>query len=326
MNNSLIALLSFACTLAPLTMAYEAPLDSPLLSAHVKTTKNGVSCTDWIHTGIKAADLKERELSHGIITDVGESQLRIYFPANWQPQDKRTALCIFPGGGYVIQAVENEGCVVAQWAAENGMVAVVVKYRVSEKNDSVGKFPGPLTDARHALRYVRQNALALGISPNRIGVMGFSAGAHLAAMASTLWEKALPEEKGDPLQNVSARPDFAMLIYPVITMIPQITHLGTRYKILGKGPSPQTEELCSVERQVTAKTPPIFLVQAQDDFVSCKNSQLMERACLEKGVPVCFKLYPKGGHGYGLEKRGQPTDQWTEDAKQWLQDRQLLPR
>ena len=163
----------------------------------------------------------------------GEAQVLLHFPAGWKPQDKRTALCIFPGGGYSIQAIEKEGCRIAGWAAEHGMVGVVVKYRVSGTNNAVGRFPGPLLDARQALRTVRENASSLGIDPLRIGVMGFSAGGHLAAMASTLWNRTLPEEAENPLKNISSRPDFSMLIYPVISMAPHTTHGGTRNKNIG---------------------------------------------------------------------------------------------
>lgn len=155
--------------------------------------------------------------------------------------------------------------------------------------------------------------------------MGFSAGGHLAAMAATLWTKSLPEEADNPLRSVSARPDFAMLIYPVITMVPKDTHPGTRNKIIGSKPDPSLEELCSAERQVTPNTPPVFLVHAQDDGVASANSKLMEKACRDKGVPVTLRLYSRGGHGYGMEKRGNPTDQWPEDAEKWLFEREILP-
>ena len=205
------------------------------------------------------------------------------------------------------------------------MVGVIVKYRVSGTNNAVGRFPGPLLDARQALRIVRKNASSLGIDPLRIGVMGFSAGGHLAAMASTLWNRTLPEEAENPLKNISSRPDFSMLIYPVISMAPHTTHGGTRNKILGPHPSPALEEMCSAERQVTEQTPPVFLVHALDDGVSCANSRLMEQACRNKGVPVSLNLYPTGGHGYGMEKRGHPTDQWPEAAEQWLREQGFLP-
>ena len=195
-----------------------------MLEALQPPAEHGAFHSGWISLGLKAADLEEKQVSPGHITDVGEAQMQLYFPAGWKPQDRRAALCIFPGGGYAIQAIEKEGGHIARWAAEHGMVGVVVKYRVSGSNDAVGRFPGPLLDARQALRVTRRHASALGVDPHRIGVMGFSAGGHLAAMASTLWNRPLPEEAENPLKSVSARPDFSLLIYPVITMDPKTTH------------------------------------------------------------------------------------------------------
>ena len=229
--------------------------------------------TGWIPLGLKAADMQEKQVAPGHITDVGEAQLQFHFPAGWRPQDKRPALCIFPGGGYILMAIDKE----------------------------------------------------LGVDPGKIGVMGFSAGGHLASMAATLWNKALPEEADNPLNSVSSRPDFAMLIYPVVTMDPKETHQGTRRKIMGAKPDPALEELCSAERQVTPNTPPVFLVHAQDDGVASANSKFMEKACRDKGVSVTLRLYSRGGHGYGMEKRGNPTDQWPEDAEKWLSEREILP-
>ena len=281
--------------------------------------------SNWIPLELKGADMQEKYIDSTRVTDVGKAQMQFYFPAAWRSRDKRPALCIFPGGGYALMAIDKEGVHIARWAAEHGMVGVVVKYRVSQKNNAIGKFPGPLLDARQALRLTRKHAGELGVDPGKIGVMGFSAGGHLAAMAATLWTKSLPEEADNPLRSVSARPDFAMLIYPVITMVPKDTHPGTRNKIIGSKPDPSLEELCSAERQVTPNTPPVFLVHAQDDGVASANSKLMEKACRDKGVPVTLRLYSRGGHGYGMEKRGNPTDQWPEDAEKWLFEREILP-
>lgn len=198
-----------------------APFEPSVLEALQPPAEHGAFHSGWISLGLKAAALKEKQVSPGHITDVGEAQMQLYFPAGWKPQDRRAALCIFPGGGYALQAIEKEGGHIARWAAEHGMVGVVVKYRVSGSNDAVGRFPGPLLDARQALRVTRRHASALGVDPHRIGVMGFSAGGHLAAMASTLWNRPLPEEAENPLKSVSARPDFSLLIYPVITMDPK---------------------------------------------------------------------------------------------------------
>ena len=169
--------LTFACA-----SAGAAPPEPSALGAFCPPSEGKAFHSGWISLGLKAADLKEKQASAGHITDVGEAQIQLHFPAGWSPQDRRTALCIFPGGGYAIQAIEKEGSRIADWAAEHGMVGVVVKYRVSGTSNALGKFPGPLLDARQALRTVRKNASSLGIDPLRIGVMGFSAGGHLAAI------------------------------------------------------------------------------------------------------------------------------------------------
>lgn len=309
--------------LAPVP-AGAAPLEPSALKAIKAPAGHGMFSSGWISLGLKAADIQEKQVSPGHITDVGEAAVQFHFPAGWKPQDRRAALCIFPGGAYALQALEKEGAQIAHWAAQHGMVGVVVKYRVSEGNHAVGKFPGPLLDARQALRVTRRHASSLGIDPHRIGVMGFSAGGHLAAMVSTLWNRPFPEEAENPLRSVSARPDFSMLIYPVITMVLGTTHGGTRNKILGSDPAPALTELCSAERQVTPETPPVFLVHALDDGVASANSRLMEQACREKGVPANLHFYPTGGHGYGMEKRGQPTDEWPKAAEKWLLKRGIL--
>lgn len=281
--------------------------------------------TDWMPLGNAVADLEEKVISPGHITDVGTPQIRFFFPSGWKKTDDRPALCIFPGGAYFIQAIDKEGNHIAQWAADHGMVGIVVKYRVSSNNNTMGRFPGPLLDARQAVRLTRFHAGELGINPEKIGVIGFSAGGHLASMTATLWNKSLPEEQDNPLRQISARPDFAMLIYPVITMNPDLTHSGTSSKILGPHADAALIDLCSTERQVNKQSPPMFLTQTKDDGVSCKNSELMEQACLKQGVPAQRVLYETGGHGYGMEKRGQPSDQWPSAAEQWLQERGILP-
>ncbi len=267
--------------------------------------------------------MTEKLVSPDHITNVGKAQIRFFLPKEWTGADKRSALLIFPGGGYSIQSIEKEGINIALWATQRDMVGVVVKYRVSSVENETGKFPGPLLDARKAMRLTRHSAEKLGIDPKKIGVIGFSAGAHLAGMTATLWDEALPQEEKDPLKNVPARPDFAMLIYPVASMEKGVTHGGTRFKILGANPTQEEADRCSVEKQVTKDTPPVFLVHAKDDGVSCKNSLLMEQACKDKGVPVELHLYEKGGHGYGMEQRGTPTDAWPTAAEQWLKKRGL---
>lgn len=286
------------------------------------------SASPWLDLGTAPYDAKEGakelDLGNGDVTEVSRPQMQIFFPRDWRASDRRPVLCCFPGGGYAMEALRKEGTRVARWAAERGMIGIAVKYRVSRRQGP-GIFPGPLIDARRCLRLVRRHADAWGADPSRVGVIGFSAGGHLAAMAATLWKLKFEEERRDALREISCRPDFAMMIYPVISMDPAMTHWGTRNQILGSSPEPERELLCSAEKQVTRQTPPVFMAQSLDDAVSCSNSEVMERACREKGVPVRRILYEKGGHGYGMERRGNPTDAWPLEAEKWLRASGWMP-
>lgn len=291
----------------------------------ISSIDNNLFAENWTPLFTELQDKnKEHFISPDLITDVFCPQIKIFYPKGWQKTDNRPLLCVFPGGGYSIESLAQEGAHVAQWANTLGMVAAVVKYRVSQQNYEIGQFPGPLLDTRRALRTCRKNAKSLGINPNKIGIIGFSAGGHLAAMTATLWGKKLNEEKNDPFLTISARPDFALLIYPVITMQDQLTHSGTQLRILGKTPTPELKELCSTEKQVTSATPPIFLAQSQKDtVVSCKNSEIMEQACKAHQVDVKLILYTEGEHGRGIEKQNKPLDAWPQDAAKWLQSHQF---
>lgn len=286
------------------------------------------SPSPWLELGRAScethAETPERHTDKGDVFEVSRPQMQIFFPKDWKRSDARAVLCCFPGGGYAKEALRKEGISIAQWAAERGMIGVVLKYRVSERRGP-GIFPGPLLDARRCLRLVRQKAAIWGADPNRIGVIGFSAGGHLAAMSATLWNLKLEEERKDALRRISCRPDLAMLIYPVISMNPAITHWGTRNQILGDSPEQERVLLCSAEKQVARRTPPVFMVQSQDDTVSCRNSEIMEQACRENKVPVRRVVYDKGGHGYGMEKRGNPTDAWPLEAEHWLRASGWMP-
>lgn len=240
----------------------------------------------------------------------------------WEPKEKsdkpRPALCVFPGGGYGILAIEKEGVKIAQWAADNGMVGIVVKYRVSDQGKDNLRLPVPLIEARRAIRTVRHNAGEWGIDPAKIGVIGFSAGGHLAAMTATTWDKPLDQETDEAVDKESARPDFAMLIYPVISLDQPYGHAGTKYGILKDDDSAENLAFCCPCRQISEETPPLFLSHSFDDPVSCFNTLDMARAAAEKRVVTEVHLVTKGGHGYGMEKRNQPTDSWPERAREWL--------
>ncbi len=276
---------------------------------------------EWTPLFASVADQgTEHQISPGHISGTMCPKFQMFYPEGWKAGDKRPMLVVFPGGGYGILAIEKEGTKIAQWANGLGMVAAVVKYRVTDRDSSdFTRFPGPLRDARQALRLVRRDASRLGVDPSKIGVIGFSAGGHLASMMATMWDEKLDGETSEGLDAIPCRPDFAMMIYPVISMEDGVVHEGSRYNLFGANISPEQKVRYSTDKRVTEKTPPLFLEQSKDDGVSCRNSELMELAAKAHGVDVTRVLYERGGHGYGMEVRNQPTDAWPKEAAKWLE-------
>jgi acetyl esterase/lipase len=230
------------------------------------------------------------------------------------------AVVVFPGGGYAGQAIDKEGHFVAQWFADRGVVAMVVPYRCGGGKHS---HPVPLADARRAVRLVRSRASEWGVDPAKIGVMGFSAGGHLAATASTLFDLPL-EGIEDSLAEVSARPDFSILVYPVISMRPDVTHSGSGRNLLGESPDEALVAQMSADEQVTAKTPPALIIHSIDDgAVPVANARRYYDACRKHGVPVEMHLYETGGHGYGMWATEGSVATWPEVLEGWLAGRGL---
>ncbi|MEO8721577.1 MAG: alpha/beta hydrolase [Ginsengibacter sp.] len=233
---------------------------------------------------------------------------------------KNTAVIICPGGGYGILAYNLEGTEVAKIFNSWGLTAIVLKYRLPDDNIMKNKSVGPLQDVQRALQYVRENSIQLNINPQKIGVMGFSAGGHLAATASTHFEKSyIPNP-----ENISLRPDFSILAYPVITFNDSLTHLGSRENLIGKNPSQEMIDNFSNELQVTKESPPAFLVLAGDDnAVNPKNSVLYYESLLKNNVPAELHIYQNGGHGFGTHNR-TTKDDWMQVLKHWLQHNHFL--
>jgi len=224
-----------------------------------------------------------------------------------------TAVIICPGGGYAYEAWEKEGVEPARWLNGLGVTAFVLKYRVKEYGH-----PAPLRDVLRAVRLVRSRAAEFGVRPDRIGVLGFSAGGHLAASAGTLFD-ALEGRTGAALDAVSARPDFLVLIYPVITMKTPLAHAGSRQNLLGANPGDEQVEHLSLEQQVTARTPPAFLVTTfEDATVPAENSVAFFEAMRLAGVPAELHAFEKGGHGFGLRPGAGPASGWPALCEQWL--------
>ncbi len=257
----------------------------------------------------------ETKDKRGAISDVEVPQYQVH-PAD---PARRTgaAVVVFPGGGYRMNVIGKEGHDVAGWLVEQGITAIVVKYRVSEHPGMGYGFPVPLLDARRAIRTVRSRAEEWGIDPGKVGVMGFSAGGHLASLAATRSADTFPQYEGkDAVDAFNARPDFAILVYPVISM-QEITHPGSRERLLGKDATPEMLAEYSTENSVDVNTPPVFLVTTADDMVDCRNSLRFAMACKERNVPVTLHLFETGGHGYGMPGRGA-TVGWAELLREWL--------
>lgn len=225
-----------------------------------------------------------------------------------------TAVVVFPGGGYGHLAMDHEGEQVARWLNSLGVAAFVVQYRLGPKY----RHPTMLHDAQRAIRTVRAGAARWGLSPERIGVIGFSAGGHLASTTGTHFDQGL-EDGSDAIDRAPSRPDFMMLIYPVITMQDAYTHRGSKNNLLGDRPEGALAWLLSNEKQVGPETPPTFLVHTTDDAaVPVENSLLFYQALRTAGVPVEMHVYETGPHGFGLAPQNPVLSTWPQRAETWM--------
>lgn len=249
-------------------------------------------------------------------TEAVDVPLTLFRPA----ADKATgaAVVICPGGAYAVLALEPEGFGIARWLSQHGIAALVLQYRMPAQRSFV-----PLLDAQRAIRTVRANAKSWGIDPARIGILGFSAGGHLASTAGTHFDAGDPNA-ADPVDRVSCRPDFMILIYPVITM-GEKTNVGSKVNLLGQNPKPEMIELFSNEKQVTDKTPPAFIAHAQDDTgVVPDNSQMFYDALKAHHVAAEYLRLPYGNHGLNGYK-GPMWDAWQEGSLAWLKGLKIVP-
>jgi acetyl esterase/lipase len=272
--------------------------------------------------GLKGVQIPEDSQKTGGITrvkDITQPAVYVYLPEN-KTSDASVIIC--PGGGYGILAIDHEGYEIAQWFTDRGVTAFVLKNRLPQDELFENAEIRPLQDAQQAFRIIRKDAAKYGISPDKIGIMGFSAGGHLASTASTHFNKQVGEIT-DP--TISVRPDFSLLIYPVITFDKVNTHSGTRDNLVGLNPTAEQIELYSNELHVTAGTPPTFLISTTDDGVSPENSILYFEACRENKIPVEMHIYEKGGHGYALKKKGLgPVETWPDRMEDWMRERKLM--
>ncbi|SDL43416.1 Acetyl esterase/lipase [Catalinimonas alkaloidigena] len=256
-----------------------------------------------------------------------QPNLTVFLP----PADRATgaAVVVCPGGGYHHLAMEKEGFHVAEWLNSLGVAAFVLKYRLGSDEAGGYRHPAMLQDAQRAIRTVRRRAKEYSIDPKRVGIMGFSAGGHLAATAGTHYDAGNADAK-DRIERLSSRPDFMVLIYPVITLEQSFTHAGSRHYLLGDHPEASLVHSLSNETQVDSLTPPAFLVHANDDqSVPPQNSVYFYLALKEAGVSAELHLYDHGGHGFGMAdgasySTGQTLNDpmlhsWTRRCADWLQ-------
>lgn len=233
------------------------------------------------------------------------------------------AIVVCPGGGYGGLAMDHEGKQVAEWLNGFGVAAFVLKYR--HRGTGYGH-PAPMLDVQRAIRLVRSRGTAWNVKPDRIGVLGFSAGGHLASTAATHFDDG-DREAADPADRVSCRPDFAVLVYPVISFVEPYTHKGSRKNLLGEDPDPELVEKFSNERQVTPQTPPTFLVHTNEDGgVPVENSLAFYAAMRKAKVPGELHVFEKGPHGFGLGKPDMAASVWPKLCEEWLRGRKLLEK
>jgi acetyl esterase/lipase len=266
---------------------------------------------------------ENREASHTegilIVSKVSVPTLTMYKPQS--NGGATTAVIICPGGGYSVLAAGHEGSDVAKVLNDWGITAFVLKYRLPDDSIMIDKSIGPLQDAQRAIQLVRENAAKWNIDKAKIGIMGFSAGGHLASTASTHFSKAVIENP----KGTSLRPDFSILIYPVISFTDSIGHIGSRNNLIGQNPPDARIVDYSNELQVNSQTPPAFLVHSKDDdVVKVANSVHYFEALKKNHVNGEIRLYDRGGHGYGMNN---PTtkDPWMDHLKAWMQQRHYLP-
>ncbi|TFW34931.1 alpha/beta hydrolase [Massilia horti] len=266
--------------------------------------------------GAKPALGPER-FENGRVSNISEPTITVYGPA--VDRQNGTAVIICPGGGYVRESFQREGEQYATWLSTLGVTSFVLKYRLQEFGH-----PAPLQDVLRAVRLVRSKAAEFHVRADRIGVMGSSAGGHLAATAGTLFDNPLGRT-GAQLDAVSARPDFLMLMYPVITMDGPAVHTGSRKALIGGAPSAETVQLMSVEKQVTKDTPPTLLIHTQEDkSVPVENSIMFYQALTRAAVPAEMYLFEHGAHGMGMKPGLGTASNWPRRAEEWLRERGLL--
>lgn len=257
--------------------------------------------------GAKASKKTESK-SDGMFRNVTMPTLEIYLPE--KEKATGTAVIICPGGGYSVVVYDGEGINTAKMLQQKGIAAFVLKYRLPDDSIMADKRYGPLQDVQQAFKLVREQAARWGVNPAKIGIMGFSAGGHLAATAATHFARPLISNP----ENTSLRPDFQVLVYPVISMQDSLTHNDSRKKLLGEQATKEDKDRFSGELNSTAQTPPLYITHASDDkVVNVRNSIRYYEAIQEKNIPAEMHIYQQGGHGFIFRHK-----EWIEPLFQWM--------
>lgn len=250
------------------------------------------------------------------IFKVQSPEIAVFLPAKKTATGQAIIIC--PGGGYAYLSYNWEGSDVAKMLNAKGIAAIVLKYRLPNSKSNIKPYLSPLLDAKRAMRTVRYDADKWNIKKNQIGIMGFSAGGHLASTLATQFDEG-DKNATDPVEQQSSRPDFAVLIYPVISMSKKIMHVGSRNNLIGEHADTSLANLYSSELHVTNQTPPTFLVHATDDkTVPVENSLLFYQALKDHNVPAEMHIFPKGGHGFGLGLGKGSLEKWPDLLIDWL--------
>jgi len=265
----------------------------------------------------KTDEIEIRDTTDAVrISYVQKPDISVYLPSKGNATGQAVVIC--PGGGYRILAYDKEGTDIAKWLNSKGIAAIVLKYRLPLSKSNVINHKSPLLDAQRAIRLTRYYANEWNIKKDKIGIMGFSAGGHLAATAGTHFD-AGDSSASDPVEFMSSRPDFMVLVYPVITFSNSFMHKGSRNALLGEDPDSSLIKNYSNELQVKDNTPPTFIVHAGDDkSVPVENSLLFYHALKDKGIPAEFHIYPEGGHGFSLAIGKGYLETWPDRCIDWL--------
>jgi acetyl esterase/lipase len=261
---------------------------------------------------------KPEEKYDGVrVRNVSEAEMYVYLPET--DINNGAAVVICPGGGYSIEAMDHEGYDMAEWLKSKGVAGIVLKYRLPYGHHEI-----PSCDAWQAIRIVRSNAAVWKIDPDKIGIAGSSAGGHLASTVGTRFDYG-NKKSGLPLHEISCRPDFMLLLYPVISFKEEFGHTGSRKNLIGEGHNWELVEKYSNELHVTSETPPAFIVLADDDKgVTPCNSVEFYCALKENNVPAEMHIFREGGHGFGMNKKNLPVDQWPELFYDWLKTMNII--